>query len=101
VPRALPVGIYFGKYLDDLPRLVLMTEARGITEKTERAAEPKPGESEYSAPVRVLRRFVTSFFKVIEGIIRLFSLIYCGLKTIVTLVFRFFWPYPIYYRRHK
>jgi hypothetical protein len=78
-----------------------MMEARGITEKTERAAEPKPGESEHSAPVRVLRWFVISFFKVVEGIIHLFGLIYYGLKTIVTLVFRFFWPYPLYFRRHK
>jgi hypothetical protein len=78
-----------------------MTEARGIAEKTERAVEPKPGESEYSAPVRVLRWFVIHLFKVVEGIIRLFGLIYYGLKTMVMLVFRFFWPYPLYFRRHK
>ena len=78
-----------------------MMEARGLTEKTERAAETKPGEKEYSAPVRILRWFVISLFKIVEGIIHLFGLIYYGLKTIVTLVFRFFWPYPLYFRRHK
>ncbi len=78
-----------------------MTEARGITEKTERAVAPKPGESEYSAPVRVLRWFVISLFKIIEGIIRLSVVIFSGLKTIFTLVLRFFWPYPLYFRRHR
>jgi hypothetical protein len=78
-----------------------MVEAKGTTVNKEGAAAPKTGESEHSAPVRVLRWFVISFFKVVEGIIHLFGLIYYGLKTIVMLVFRFFWPYPLYFRRHK
>jgi len=64
-------------------------------------AKPKTGEQEHSLLVKILRWFVIHFFKIIEGIIHLFGLIYYGLKTIVTLVFRFFWPYPLYFRRHK
>jgi hypothetical protein len=78
-----------------------MTEARGTTGEKEGAAESKPSKKEYSFPVRILRWFAISFFKIVEGIIRLFGMIYYGLKTIVTLVFRFFWPYPIYFRRHR
>jgi hypothetical protein len=78
-----------------------MSEAKGTTVNKEGAAEPKPGVHEYSVLQRVLRWLVIHFFKVIEGIIRLCSLIYYGLKTMVMLVFRFFWPYPVYFRRHK
>ncbi len=78
-----------------------MTEAREITIEEEVTAKPKTGEQEHSLLVKILRWFVIHFFKIIEGIIRLFGLIYYGLKTIVTLVFRFFWPYPLYFRRHK
>lgn len=78
-----------------------MAEAREATEKKEIAAESKTGESEYSAPVKIIRWFVIYFFKIVEGIIHLFGLIYYGLKTIFILVFRFFWPYPIYFRRHR
>jgi len=78
-----------------------MTEASGTNGVKGEALELKAGEHEYPAPVRVLRWFVIHFFKVIEGIIRLFSLIYYGLKTVAVLVFRFFWPYPLYFRRHE
>jgi hypothetical protein len=78
-----------------------MTEASGVTGTKEGEAKPEPRGHEHSAPARALRWFVISFFKVVEGIIRLFSLIYYGLKTVVTLIFRFFWPYPVYFRRHK
>ena len=81
--------------------MILMAEAKGTTVNKEGAAEPKPREKDYSFPVRILRWCIFSFFKIIEGIIHLFSLIYYSLKTIVTLVFRFFWPYPLYFRRHK
>ena len=79
----------------------LIMEERGTTREKEVATKTKTGEQEHSFPVRILRWFVISFFKIVEGIIHLFGLIYYGLKTIVTLVFRFFWPYPIYFRRHK
>jgi hypothetical protein len=49
----------------------------------------------------VLRWLVINFFKFIEGIIRLSMLIFYGIKTIVTLVFQFFWPYTLILRRHK
>jgi hypothetical protein len=78
-----------------------MTEARGATEKRGIAAESETGGSEYSAPVRGLRWFVISLFKIIEGIIRLSVIVYSELKAIFILVFRFFWPYPLYFRRHK
>jgi hypothetical protein len=78
-----------------------MSEAQVATGEKERDAKPKPSEKEYSAPVRILRWLIISLFKIVEGIIHLFGLIYYGLKTIVTLVFRFFWPFPIYFRRHK
>jgi hypothetical protein len=78
-----------------------MMEARGAIEKGGIAAESEAGGSEYSAPVRVLRWFVISLFKIIEGIIRLSVVVYSELKTIFILVFRFFWPYPVYFRRHK
>ena len=82
-------------------RLVFMVEAKGTTVNKEGTVEPKPSEKEYSAPVRILRWLIISLFKIVEDIIHLFGLIYYGLKTVVTLVFRFFWPYPLYFRRHK
>ena len=77
-------------------------EARGATREKEVAAKPKTGEQEHSLPVRILRWFVIHFFKIVEGIIRLFGMIYYGTKTMAVLLFHFFiWPYPIYFRRHK
>jgi hypothetical protein len=79
-----------------------MAETKGTTVNKEVAAETKPGEQEYSIPVRILRWFIISFFKIVEGIIRLFGMIYYGIKTMAVLLFRFFvWPYPIFFRRHK
>jgi len=77
-----------------------MTEERGITE--EKSGTAKAGEQRHSLPIRILRWFIIHFFKAIEGIIRLFGIIYYGIKTMVVLLFHsLVWPYPIFFRRHK
>jgi hypothetical protein len=62
------------------------------------AAKSVPDEYGYSAPVRAFRWFVIRFFRIIEGLIRLIILICYGLKTMIALVFRYFYPYPIHFR---
>jgi len=79
-----------------------MSEASGEKGAKEEASAPKAGEHEYSAPVRILRWSVIHFFKIVEGIIRLFGMIYYGAKTMAVLLFHsFVWPYPIYFRGHR
>ena len=79
-----------------------MTETRETTEKKVENNKTKSGKQERSLPVRILRWFVIHFFKVVESIIRLFGIIYYGIKTMVVLLFHsLVWPYPIFFRRHK
>ena len=78
-----------------------MTEERATTGEKPGATKHKAGEQGHSLPVRILRWFVIHFFKIVEGIIRLFGLIYYGLRTVAVPVFHFFWPYPVHFRRHK
>jgi hypothetical protein len=82
--------------------MMSISESNGTAEEKVTASASRSGASEYSAPVRVLRWLVVHFFKVIEGIIRLFGLIYYGVKTMAVLLFRYFiWPYPIFFRRFR
>lgn len=81
--------------------MMLILESNRKAEEEVTASTSPSVASEYSAPARVLRWLVINFFKVIEGIIRLSMLIFYGIKTIVTLVFRFFWPYTLILWRHK
>lgn len=81
--------------------MMSILESNGTAEEKGETSASTSGASEYSAPARALRWFVIHFFKVIEGIIRLFALIYYGVKTIAILLFRYFvWPHPIYFGRH-
>jgi hypothetical protein len=83
-------------------KMMSISESNGTPEKKTITSEPRSGKSDYSAPVRALRWFVIRFFKIVEGIIRLFGLIYYGVKTVAVLLFRYFiWPYPIYFRRFR
>ena len=81
--------------------MMSISESNGTAGEKDVISPSPSGASEHSAPARALRWFVIHFFKIVEGIIRLFSLIYYVLKTIVTLVFRFFWPYPLIFRRYR
>ncbi len=79
-----------------------MTEEKETKGEKSGDATIKTDEQEHSLPVRILRWFVIHFFKIVEGIIRLFGIIYYGIKTIAVLLFHaFIWPYPIIFRRHK
>jgi len=81
--------------------MMSILESNGTAERKDEASASLSGASEHSAPARAVRWVVIRFFKIVEGIIKLLGAVYYGLKTIVTLVFRFFWPYPLIFRRHK